>query len=358
MRINNAGTTGQSRPAGTPPKLSIFSLAARDGNLTRLFVIMVAIFVVMSLARPDIFPTLSNFNSMSVQIPEIGILAIAIMLTMLTGGIDLSVTSTANLCGIVTAIILTALVPPTAAGPQVVFGIAVAVAVAITIGLACGLFNGYLISRVGITPILATLGTMTLYMGIAIAITKGTAMFAVPQFLWLGSGTIVGFVPVPLIIFAALALVFALILNRTAFGFRLYMMGTNATAARFSGINNAHMLVQTYMLSGLLASIAGLIFLARSNSAKADYGSTYILQAILIAVLGGVNPSGGFGKIAGLVMALLSLQFLSSGLSMLLIRYSGSNFLKEFAWGALLIAVMVIDYYSNRRRDRALVEKT
>jgi simple sugar transport system permease protein len=358
MNVNNAGTTGQSRPAGTPPKLSIFSLAARDGNLTRLFVIMVAIFVVMSLARPDIFPTLSNFNSMSVQFPEIGILAIAIMLTMLTGGIDLSVTSTANLCGIVTAIILTDLVPPTAAGPQVVLGMAVALVVAVAIGLACGRFNGYLISRVGITPILATLGTMTLYMGIAIAITKGTAMFAVPQFLWLGSGTIAGFVPVPLILFAVVALVVALILNRTAFGFRLYMMGTNATAARFSGINNARMLVHTYLLSGLLASIAGLIFLARSNSAKADYGSTYVLQAILIAVLGGVNPSGGFGKIAGLVMALLSLQFLSSGLSMLLIRYSGSNFLKEFAWGALLIAVMVIDYYSNRRRDRALVEKT
>jgi simple sugar transport system permease protein len=113
------------------------------------------------------------------------------------------------------------------------------------------------------------------------------------------------------------------------------------------------MLIRTYVLSGLLGALAGLLIIARTNSAKEDYGSSYVLLAILIAILGGVNPSGGFGRIAGLVLAVLSLQFLSTGLSMLLIGISGSNFFKEFAWGAVLVIVMAIDYFSIQQRLRS-----
>jgi simple sugar transport system permease protein len=112
------------------------------------------------------------------------------------------------------------------------------------------------------------------------------------------------------------------------------------------------MLVQTYVISGLLGSMAGIIFLARNNSAKADYGSSYILQAILVAILGGINPYGGFGKISGLVLAILSLQFLSTGLNMLLVQYSGSTFFREFAYGALLLLVMAVDNLPQLRRRR------
>jgi simple sugar transport system permease protein len=214
-----------------------------------------------------------------------------------------------------------------------------------------GLFNGFLVAKIGIAPILATLGTMTLYRGFNTAITKGTSFFAVPQVLFIGDGDILG-VPVPLIIFGVLALIFSVVLNKTTFGYRVYMLGTNSMAARFSGIDNEKVLIKTYVLSGLLAAIAGVIFLARSNSAKADYGDSYVLLVVLIAILGGVNYMGGFGKISGLVLAILSLQFLSTGLSMLLFQYSGSNFFKEFAWGAVLILVMVINYLSNERRAR------
>jgi simple sugar transport system permease protein len=341
----------------SPPKNTFFQSVTRDTNLTRLFVIMVLIFIALSLARPKIFPTLQNFQSMSTQFPEIGILAIAIMITMLTGGIDLSVVSTGNLAAILASMVLTRIIPGAeASAGQVTLGISLAILVALVTGLVAGLFNGLLVAKVGITPILATLGTLTMYTGFNTVITRGTSFFAVPQFLTIGST--LGGIPVPLIIFIILAAIFSIILNKTTFGYKIYMMGTNPTAARFSGIDNEKVLIKTYVLSGMLASIAGIIFLARNNSAKADYGDSYVLLVVLIAILGGINHMGGFGKISGLVLAILSLQFLSTGLNMLLFRYSGSNFFKEFAWGALLLIVMVINQISNQRRARTPQKKS
>ncbi len=106
--------------------------------------------------------------------------------------------------------------------------------------------------------------------------------------------------------------------------------------------------MKTYMMTGFLAGVAGIVMLTRTNSAKADYGASYILQSVLIAVLGGVDPSGGFGTIAGIVIAILSLQFLSSGFNML--RFS--NFAKEFTWGIFLLFVMVFNYLMNQRAKR------
>jgi simple sugar transport system permease protein len=160
----------------------------------------------------------------------------------------------------------------------------------------------------------------------------------------------------PLLIFALAAIFFALLLNRTAFGLRLVLLGTNPTAARFSGINSQRVLIWTYVLSGVLAAIAGIIFLGRNNSAKSDYATSYVLQAILVAILGGVNPYGGFGRVGGVVLAVLGLQFLSTGFNMLLLTYSGSNFFKEFAWGLLLLLVMVIDALPRRSKPTQPVD--
>jgi simple sugar transport system permease protein len=102
--------------------------------------------------------------------------------------------------------------------------------------------------------------------------------------------------------------------------------------------------MKSYVLTGILASVAGIIMTARTNSAKADYGSSYVLQAVLVAVLGGVNPAGGFGSVIGLSIAVLSLQFLSSGFNML--RFS--NFATEFTWGLFLLLIMGINYFSEQ----------
>ena len=117
------------------------------------------------------------------------------------------------------------------------------------------------------------------------------------------------------------------------------MYGANPLAALFAGIDVDRMLLRVYVIAGMFSSVAGMVIMSRANSAKADYGSSYLLLAVPIAVLGGVNPYGGYGKVIGVVLAVLSMQFLSSGLNMLQV----SNFARELIWGALLIFVMVIN---------------
>ncbi|PIE33575.1 ABC transporter permease [candidate division KSB3 bacterium] len=329
-------------------KFRILDILNRDRNLVQLLVIALVVFGLMSVLNPGKFLTLRNFESMSFQFPEFGILAIAMMLSMLTGGIDLSVVGIANFAGIFAALILTNWIPEAAGSGTIMLMIFIATLVAIITGVTCGVLNGLLIAYAEIPPILATLGTMQLFTGISIVITKGYAVTTYPeQFLVLGNG-IIGIFPVPLLIFALFAILFAFILRKTTFGIKLYMMGTNPTASRFSGVNNGVMLMKTYMTTGCLAGVAGIVMIARTNSAKADYGASYILQSVLIAVLGGVNPSGGFGTIFGIIIAILSLQFLSSGFNML--RFN--NFAKEFTWGMFLLFVMVFNYLMNTRRAK------
>ena len=342
-------------PKLQPQKVKDFrfiDFLSKDPNLKRLLLVTVLTFVIMGALVPSSFLTVRNLRSMAFQFPEYGILSIAILVAMLTGGIDLSVVGIANLSGILAALVLTNL-GGSFSGIGVAIPILLAVLVTLTTGLAAGALNGFLISKVGITPILATLGTMELLTGIGIVITGGSSVFGFPEaFIFIGNGTIFG-VPVPFMAFIIFAAVFSIVLRRTPFGFKLYMLGTNETASQFSGVNKTKVLFRTYMLTGFLASCAGLILIARTNSAKADYGLTYTLQAILVAILGGTNPSGGFGTVIGVVLAVFSLQFLSSGFNHLQI----SNFAKDFVWGGLLLLVMAFNYIMNTRSERKKAEQ-
>ena len=205
--------------------------------------------------------------------------------------------------------------------------------------------NGALVAFFGLPPILATLGTGLVYTGFAIAMTGGSAVMGFPDTVaFIGNAKLLG-VPVPLILFAVLALILHFILTRTAFGLRVTMYGANPLAALYAAIDINRMLLKVYVIAGMFSSVAGLIIMSRANSAKADYGSSYLLLAVLIAVLGGVNPYGGYGRVIGVVLAVLSMQFLSSGLNMLQV----SNFAREMIWGALLILVAVTDKNALRR---------
>jgi simple sugar transport system permease protein len=320
-------------------------LAAPEG---RLALITVAIFVAMSLAAPG-FLSAQNVTSMAFQFPEFAILALAMTITMLTGGIDLSVVGAANLASIVAALILTGL-GAGATGGDALLWLGLAMAAALAVGLAAGLFNGVAVAVFGLPPILATLGSGLIFTGIAIALTGGSAVMGFPAAAaWLGNARLLA-VPVPLLLFAILAGGLAFVRTRTAFGLEVQMYGANPFAARFAAIDVTRLLIRVYAVSGVLAAIAGLVVMSRANSAKADYGSSYLLLAVLIAVLGGVNPYGGYGRVIGVVLAVLSMQFLSSGLNML----GTSNFARELIWGALLLVVMVVNAGSwPRLRARA-----
>jgi len=321
-----------------------------DAASVRLLAITAVLFLLMSVLNPGRFLTWRNLTSMGFQFPELGLFALAVALSLITGGIDLSVISIGNLTAILAASILTAATGGGASSAWPAAGLVAAFAAALLASALCGWINGLLISRLRITPILATLGTMQLYMGICLVITRGHAIAGFPapvQFL--GNGAVAG-VPLPLLIFAALTGATHLLLSRTRLGVSLCLLGTNPTAARYSGLDVPRLLRRTYVITALLSGVAGLVILSRTNSAKADYGSSYLLQAVLVAILGGVNPRGGFGSAWGILLAVLSLQFLSSGLNMLQLNdFVGpyiNNFTKEFTWGALLLIVMV----ANARR--------
>jgi simple sugar transport system permease protein len=315
---------------------------------SRLAIITIAIFIVMALLSPDHFLSLGNLSSMAFQFPEFAILSLAMMLVMLTGGIDLSVVGASNLSAIAAALVLSKMAGPGMTGAAAWGVILLAMLAAICIGLAGGFLNGLVIGWFGLPPILATLGTGLVFTGLGVAFTGGSAVIGFPDaFAVIGNGAIIG-IPVPLIVFAILAIGLALVLERTAFGLRVQMFGTNPLAARFAGVNDLALTIRAYVTSGGLAAVAGLIIMSRANSAKADYGSSYLLLSILICVLGGINPYGGFGRVSGLVLAVLSLQFLSSGLNILQV----SNFATELIWGALLLVVMATNGLRFRRKGR------
>lgn len=337
----------------TTTQRSSLSRSMSNNPVLRLLLIAIVIFVAFSILLPGKFFSVANLQSMAVQFPEFGILAIAIMVTMISGGIDLSVVGAANLSSIAAALVLARLTGEGGTGMSLVVAVPLAIGAALIVGSLCGLFNGFLVANIGIAPILATLGTMSLYTGLSYVITGGPAIPTL-QLAFIGNGAVLG-IPYPVIIFVVIALVFALLLNRTTYGFNVYMLGTNQTAARFSGINSVRVLIRTYWLAGLLAGVAGIVFLSRVNSAKADYGESFVLLAVLICILGGVSYTGGFGSISGLVLAVLCLQFLSTGLNMLMLQLSGSSaaiFFRQFAWGALLLIVMVVNYYAEQRRQK------
>ena len=320
-----------------------------NSHLIVLATIMVGIWLVLGILLQGQIFSLRNVQSMAYQFPEFGFLALAMTLAMISGGIDLSIVANANLCGIFAAFVLTKMAPPETEGFQVMLVIGLAILTALVVSLLGGLLNGMLIAFIGIPAILATLGTMIFYTGIGMAITEGVGIVGFPeQFLFIGAGKI-GIFPIPLLIFIVGAAGISLILNRTVFGQSLYLFGTNSVATLFSGIHNAQVTIKAYMLSGLLAGCSSLIMISRVNSAKVGYGDTYLLQAILVAVLGGVNPYGGRGTVAGVVMGIIILQTLQNAFTLFMF----TPYAKRLIWGGILLLVMMINFINVKYQERS-----
>lgn len=298
-----------------------------NGGLVVLLLVAVVIFTLLGGAR---FASIQNFRSMAFQLPEFGLLALAMAITLLTGGLNLSIIATSNLCALTMAYIMVTL---NGGGAPSLLGEALGVIAGLGVGGLVGLLNGYLIAYLRVSPILTTLGTMTLLRGLAIGLTHGSVISGVPSsILAIGSGSVVG-IPISLILFGLCALFVAIMLNRTAMGTFMYMMGSNERATYFSGVDTKGLVLRVYVVSGLLCAVAGLVMLARFNSANATYGEAYLLGTILAAALGGVNMNGGFGKVFGVVLALVILQVISSAFNQLAI----SPYLTLAIWGAILI---------------------
>lgn len=284
-----------------------------------------------SFLIPNVFWSAANFQSIASQMPILGVLALAMAVTMLTGGINLSIIATMNACALIMAWVATHY-PPGALAVVLVLLSGFATA------LVIGVINGMLIAVVRVSPILATLGIMTLLNGINIVISRGSSITNFPDYiLSINSSSILG-IPTPLLVFIAVVMVMWIILEKSAFGRTIYLIGSNEQASHYSGINTRKTLIWVYILSSVLCVIAGLLMMSKLNSAKASYGESYLLVSILAAVLGGINPDGGFGKVFGMVMALILLQMLESGLNILGV----SSYITMALWGGLLLAFIFL----------------
>jgi simple sugar transport system permease protein len=315
-----------------------------DRKVTQLMAITAATFIIFSVISRDIFFSSANFTSMAYQIPEIAILSIAVMLSMLTGGIDLSIVSVSNAAALVAAWIMTNKMGDS--DTLSTSWILIACIAGILVGLAAGAVNSIIIARLDVTPILATLATGTLFNGIAIGLTDGVSISGLPeQFMRVGNGTLLG-IPTPFVLMVAIALVVGLFINRTTLGLKVFLVGTNRKAAQYSVMGDRRVIAWIYLISALLSSLAGLIIASRTSAASPDFGSSYILLAIVVVVLGGVNPNGGFGTITGVILATAVLQMVSSGFNAL--RFS--QFFYLAAQGAVLVFVMILNVVLERRR--------
>lgn len=311
---------------------------AKEWILVGVFVIL---FILMAVLSPSRFLSLDNLQSMAFQLPELGIISLAMMVVLVTGGINLSITSSTALSGIMTAFLLSKL---NASGTNIVITILAAIVIAVLTSLVCGAINGSVVAYIGVSPILVTLGTMTLFEGISLNFTKGGAISGFPeQYFWFGNGTILA-IPVPMIIFVAVIIATLIMLERTPWGMSVYMLGCNQKATMFSGINIKKVLVKVYLYSAFLGSIAAIIMTSRYNSAKVDYGSSYLLQSVAAAVLGGTDVAGGYGKVMGTVIAVAILQVVSSGLNILGIN----RYIVDIIMGSILIIVLTINFINSK----------
>ncbi|MDH2924531.1 monosaccharide ABC transporter membrane protein (CUT2 family) [Nicoletella semolina] len=296
-----------------------------DHTIFYLLALFTLSVIVFSLLIPDIFWSVSNFQSMASQISVLGILTLAMALPMLTGGINLSIIASMNACSLVIAYFITQYTSMT----WLLFSVVLSFLCAFVIGL----LNGTLIAIIRVSPILATLGTMTLINGINILVTNGSTIANFPQSILNISASTILWLPIPILIFLLLAGLIWLFLEKTAMGKAVYFIGNNAKAADYSGINTKKILIWVYIISSVLCVFAAILMMSKLNSAKASYGDSYLLISILATVLGGINPDGGKGKLLGILLALVLLQVIESGLNMLGI----SSYITMILWGSILL---------------------
>lgn len=314
-----------------------------DRAIVSLFVLLVVVSIVFLLTIGDEILSVPSLQAMAFQMPELGILSLAMMITILIGGINLSIVATANFVSIAMAYLFTrGSAPP--AGLEASLWVAAVALAGLILATGLGLINGIIIAYLRVSPILATLGTMTFFKGVSVGLTHGTVLSGFPdELIALGNGTVSG-VPVPILIFMICALPMGILFARTPLGVKIYMIGSNEEATRFSAVNTRVTIMKAYAISGALCGVASVVMMARFSSANASYGESYLLVTILAAVLGGVNPDGGFGRVTGLVLALVILQITASGFNLLGL----SSHLALAIWGLLLIITMVTGYFSAR----------
>ncbi len=333
-------------PARVGPRLKLSASAFH--KLSALLTLAVLIFV-FSFGSPAFF-SINNGLTVLLQTSVIGLLGIGMTMVIITGGIDLSVGSVLALSGTVAGLCVKAGVP-----------VPPAMAIGVLIGAACGLFNGFVITKMRITPFVATLGMMLIARGVALQLTGAAPVSRLGEtFGVLGNGSLFriveeganGFpkvifpgIPYPVILLAIIAIAAAYLLRKRKIGRHIYATGSNEDAARLSGVAIDRTKMIAYTLSGALAGVAGNVLMSRLITAQPNEGVMYELDAIAAAVIGGASLMGGVGNISGTMIGAFIIGVLRNGLNMAGI----SAFIQQIVIGFIVILAVYIDQMRNRR---------
>ncbi len=295
--------------------------------------------VLFSFTGRNFFSVTNFFECIRLAV-EIGLLALALTPVIVTGGIDLSVGSMMGLCAVVFG----------ALWSDAHFSIVLAIAIALLVSLVGGALNALLISRLNVSPLIVTLGTFSLFRGIAEGITGGARNYSgfPPRFLYLGQGYLGGLVPAQTILLVLAIAGFYLLLERTVIGRGLYAIGHSAEGARYAAVPVAARLLLVYVLCGLAAGLAAIVYVAHLGQAKSDAGTGYELIAITAVVLGGTSIFGGSGTIVGTLMGLAAIVILQNGLRL----SAWPTEVAGVATGTLLILTIAIERWASREQRR------
>ena len=316
-----------------------------------IFVILAGLVVAFSFVEGTAFLSAANFVTIAEDASELLLLAVGVTFVIITAGIDLSVGSILVLSSVIAAQTMVALsgTPEQVRNyqfPNQEVGIPVGIAAGLLVGLACGFINGLLVTKLKLTPFIATLGTLGVFLGTAQILSGGTNVPYVPTAVQTEIGTrdLLGFLPVPIAIGLVVVIVAILALHLTQFGRYTYAIGSNAEAARRVGINVDRHLLNVYTLSGFLAGLAGIIDVARFNTASVGAHTLDNLAAISAAVIGGTSLFGGIGTIVGTLVGTFIPAVLRNGF----IIAGVQAFWQEVAIGIVLLLAVFID---QRRRS-------
>ncbi|MEZ5936505.1 MAG: ABC transporter permease [Alphaproteobacteria bacterium] len=316
-------------------------LRAGQGELLGLGALLLAVIVVFGLSAPR-FLSFPTFQSMAFQIPELGLLTLAMLIPILSGGLNLAITFIANIAGLTMAWVLQSLGGPEAGSLAFI----IAIIAALGIGTLIGWLMGLIVAYSNAHPILVSLAFMIFLRGIGEYLTRGGDISGFPGFVaTIGHGSIMG-LPIPLLLFMLCAFAWHVLLTRTPLGFSIHMIGSNLEASHYAGIDTRRVLTLIYTLSGLMCAVAGIVMLARFNSVRVGHGEAYLLITVLACFLGGVDPFGGFGRTISVVIALITLQAIATGLNLL----GANQHLATGLWGAFLVLVMVVRWFWTRYR--------
>ena len=303
---------------------------------TILFLVVIVALVILSI-QAEQFATIDNLLNQGRFLTEVSLVALIMTFVIVTGGIDLSVGSILGLSAIVLGV----------AWKKLGLPLPLAIFVALSVGTLAGLFNGIIITRFKVPPLIATLATLALYRGLAEGISQARSIRGYPEwFFVLGQGEFFG-IPTQLWIVAFFTLLTGFILTYTTWGRATYAIGANETAARFSGIAVDKTKLFIYAASGFAASLAAIIFVSRVSTTRSDMGMGLELDAITAVVLGGTSIFGGKGTIVGTFFGLILIQILKNGLSLAGVKSDGTY----IAIGLVLILTLLISNLFNRNSE-------